>query len=185
MGIVLKVINSFRIALPHLVKAATTQYLGIDVMCINQEDNEEKAVQVPLMQEIYTSCRECLVWLRESTPEAEIAVDSMPRISRNLELYDTLKAWDMEGIGMRTPGTPGSALRKGFMNIFSRPWFKQVWAFQEGVLPSNVILLLSSKAVAFDDKHLWLTLCLISLPLYNTSTHTSTCLKTNLPTSDS
>jgi len=125
-GYILKVINNLRIALPHLAKAAKTQYIWVDGLCINQEDDKEKAVQIPLMQEIYTSCRECLVWLGECTPEAAMAIDTIPRIRQNLDLHDASQVWDMEGIGMLSPETLDSPLWIGFKNIFSRPWFKRI-----------------------------------------------------------
>jgi hypothetical protein len=43
-GCSLKVINNFRIALPHLIKAAKTQYLWVDGLCSNQEDDDENEV---------------------------------------------------------------------------------------------------------------------------------------------
>ncbi|TVY27678.1 Heterokaryon incompatibility protein 6,OR allele [Lachnellula hyalina] len=147
----LKVINNFRVALPHLIKAAKTQYLWVDGLCINQEDDREKAVQVPLMQEIYASCSECLIWLGKSTPEGETAFDAIPRIRRNLQLYDASRVWDMEGIGLKSPGTIDSSLWKGLTDIFSRPWFKRIWTFQEAVIPPEIFLLFGDRVLAFDD----------------------------------
>src|ERR1700733_5364124 len=103
------------------------------------------------MREIYTLCGECLVWLGESTPEAEIVIDAIPRISRYIELYGASQVWDIEGIAIGSPGILDSPLFKGLVNIFSRSWFKRVWTFQEAVLPLEVSFLCGSKVMTFYD----------------------------------
>ena len=149
-GHILKVVRSFRTALPQLIKAAKTEYIWADGVCINQDDVEEKVIQIPLMNKIYTTCCEGLVWLGESTPQAEIAIDAIPRINCLLEQYDAWKVWEMEGIGIANPAISDSDLWRGFADIFSRSWFKRVWTFQEGILPPDVKLLCGGKVVAFD-----------------------------------
>lgn len=147
----IKITQNVKKALPHLIRSAKTQHLWIDGVCINQEDDEEKAIQVPLMKEIYTLSQECLVWLGESTAEAEIALNAIPRINGHLKLYDATRVWEMENIAVRSEGTLDSPLWKGLVYIFSRPWFKRVWTFQEGVLPPKVDFLCGSRVVTFEE----------------------------------
>lgn len=147
----LKVIENIRTALPHLIKQASTQFLWIDEICIDQENNEERAGQIRLMSDIYTKCLECLIWLGEGTPESDIAIEAIPRISQLLKLHDPVLVWEREGIAVRSPNVLDSPLWKGLVYIFSRPWFRRVWTFQEAVLPENVGFLCGGKVLAFRD----------------------------------
>jgi hypothetical protein len=147
----LKVIENIRTALPHLIKQASTQFLWIDEICIDQENNEERAGQIRLMSDIYTKCLECLIWLGEGTPESDIAIEAIPRISQLLKLHDPVLVWEREGIAVRSPNVLDSPLWKGLVYIFSRPWFRRVWTFQEAVLPENVRFLCGGKVLAFRD----------------------------------
>ncbi|KAF4627112.1 hypothetical protein G7Y89_g11039 [Cudoniella acicularis] len=147
----LKVIKNLRNGLPHLIKQANTRFLWIDEICIDQKNDEEKALQIRLMREIYTKCQECLVWLGDRTLEADIAMDAIPRISQHLKLHDAVQVWEREGIAVGSPEVLDSSLWKGFVNLFSRPWFRRVWTFQECVLPDDVFFLSGSKVLAFAD----------------------------------
>jgi hypothetical protein len=149
----LKVIKNLRTGLPHLIQQASTQFLWIDAICIDQANDKEKTVQIPLMREIYTRCQECLVWLGDRTPEADIAIDAIPRISQHLKVHDAdaVQIWEREGIAVHSPEVLDSPLWKGFVNLFSRPWFRRVWTFQECVLPDDVIFLCGNKVLAFTD----------------------------------
>lgn len=138
-------------ALPSLIAAAKTQALWIDAICINQQDTQEKAVQIPLMQEIYTMCRECLVWLGPSTPVSDIAIDATPRICQQIAEMPALQVWEAEDIAVSSPDALASPLWRGIVDIFSRPWFSRVWTFQEAVLPTLVSFVCGSKTVRFDD----------------------------------
>ncbi|KAF4632192.1 hypothetical protein G7Y89_g5939 [Cudoniella acicularis] len=147
----LKVIKNLISGLPHLIECANTQYLWIDAICINQRDDDEKAIQVPLMKEIYTKCQECLVWLGQCTPESELAIDAIPRMAKHFSLLDSPEVWMMEGIAVSSGNVLSSPLWRGFTDLFSRPWFKRVWTFQEAVLPAVVTFLCGSRSVAYDD----------------------------------
>ena len=147
----LKIIENLQSGLPYLIKEASTQFLWADGICIDQENVEEKAIQLPLMREIYTRCQECLVWLGHSTPETDIAIDAIPRIAEHLKLYDAIQGWEREGIAVHSPELLESSLWKGLVDLFSRPWFRRVWTLQECVLPDRVIFLCGSKVLAFSD----------------------------------
>ena len=48
-------------------------YLWIDAICINQEDDDEKSSQVSMIFEIYSVAQSVVVWLDEDTfPALEV-----------------------------------------------------------------------------------------------------------------
>ncbi|KAK3991066.1 heterokaryon incompatibility protein-domain-containing protein [Cladorrhinum sp. PSN332] len=54
-------------------------YLWIDALCIDQGDLEEKAVQVPLMRQIYSSARRIVMWLGPGSQAADRAMSLYER----------------------------------------------------------------------------------------------------------
>lgn len=148
-GFDLRVTTNLHNGLPHLMKIAKTQFLWIDTICIDQENEEERADQIPYMREIYKQCQECLVWLGEGSAEAEIAVDAIPRISEEIKLHGAANVWKKEGIDVHSPDVLDSLLWKGLVNLFSRPWFRRVWTFQECVLADDIYFLCGSKVLMF------------------------------------
>ncbi|KAF2093351.1 HET-domain-containing protein, partial [Rhizodiscina lignyota] len=50
-------------ALFHIRDRQQAQTLWVDAICIDQSNDEEKSVQVPLMSFIYSRAKEVLVWL--------------------------------------------------------------------------------------------------------------------------
>ena len=59
-------------------------WIWIDAICINQDDNEEKSKQVPLMGEIYSQAREVFVWLGDH--HVSLVSDILTYIDGNLRL---------------------------------------------------------------------------------------------------
>lgn len=49
-------------AIKNHVTQATCHYLWIDAICINQRDDEEKSMQIPLMGQVYSRAELVLVW---------------------------------------------------------------------------------------------------------------------------
>jgi hypothetical protein len=47
--------------------------LWIDQLCIDQDNPAEKATQVPLMGQIYSSTTQCLIWIGEIPPGVSLA----------------------------------------------------------------------------------------------------------------
>jgi hypothetical protein len=45
--------------------------LWADAVCINQQDNDEKALQVPLMSRIYRQAQQAIVWLGDDETDSE------------------------------------------------------------------------------------------------------------------
>ncbi|KAI1852871.1 hypothetical protein JX265_012899 [Neoarthrinium moseri] len=109
----------------------------IDSLCINQHDAKEKASQVSMMGQIYSSAQELLVWLGASTPEARRAFHFMGS-SRPSTAEDA-----------PAPDESLAAGLKLVLSILARPWFRRVWVIQEVTLNSGVSMVCGDDLVGF------------------------------------
>ncbi|KAF4562578.1 hypothetical protein EYR36_003972 [Pleurotus pulmonarius] len=71
----LSITTSLAIALLVLQREDTSVSLWIDQICINQDDTTERAVQVPLMSQIYTSASQTIAWLGPAADGSDLVID--------------------------------------------------------------------------------------------------------------
>ena len=136
-------------ALHELHKAPQARPFWIDAVCINQVDDEEKAVQVPLMGSIYSRAFTVIVWLGIAGPCTDEALDAISSLNTDLaELAEVVDVRDMEAVGLPTDRHP---IWDGLLNIFKRTWFRRLWALQEIVLAKNGTLLCGSRSVTWHE----------------------------------
>ncbi|KAI0443142.1 heterokaryon incompatibility protein-domain-containing protein [Xylaria telfairii] len=136
------------------------EYFWIDAICLNQEDMEEKAYQVPRMMEIYRASLSVIIWLgpnKLTTKSEELGrrVVSSPTNPANYLLRGNLTTDDIVGllfektrslwIDWRLPDDPSEedlVLREVFGELYGaviqasteillRPWFLRLWTVQE------------------------------------------------------
>ncbi|KAF2185522.1 HET-domain-containing protein, partial [Zopfia rhizophila CBS 207.26] len=113
----------------------------IDALCINQDDKDERSVQVVLMGSIYKQATVCLVWLGEKDDFTGIAMSTAVKLwnkLRNLggisphlsvvEQGNILRARMQELLDLPQPEF------KALVVLFSRTWFSRLWIVQEVVL---------------------------------------------------
>ncbi|EHK42089.1 hypothetical protein TRIATDRAFT_170896, partial [Trichoderma atroviride IMI 206040] len=62
-GSELSVTDSLFEAFTHLRDVKMTRILWVDALCINQKDDNEKSIQVRMMDKIYAQASTVLVWL--------------------------------------------------------------------------------------------------------------------------
>ncbi|PVH94357.1 HET-domain-containing protein, partial [Periconia macrospinosa] len=104
--------------------------LWIDAICINQQDNKEKGVQVSMMREIYKQASKVIFWLGKQERYDEFAVDLMTLFKKRHEPFSELQPWRDKplhelGLPSEHPGWLGWA------SLLCRPWFSRVWIVQE------------------------------------------------------
>jgi hypothetical protein len=104
--------------------------LWIDAVCINQEDNEEKSVQVQKMGRTYAGAQEVLIWLGRNPSIVEY-FEWINRPRTILEQF--LKYIHLDA----TPKT----LRKPIIEFVSHPYWRRAWIIQEVVLARSRRLL--------------------------------------------
>ena len=127
-----------------------THYIWIDGVCINQIDISEKNHQVSFMKHVYTKASNVVIWLGESDPAIDVAIQKIPEIVPLADNYSGAKdgcedALKRYGIPIR-----GGLFWKGVEALLSKPWFSRLWTFQEAVLPEDVEIRCGRNILSYD-----------------------------------
>ena len=115
-------------ALKQLRYRDRPRYLWIDAICINQDDNNERNVQVALMGGIYSGASEVCVWLGDAGDYSDLALSFVSRVV-NLDDFDRLVA---------DPRTPHEWT--ALSDLMKREWFSRRWVVQEIALAKSARL---------------------------------------------
>ncbi|KAK2014471.1 HET-domain-containing protein, partial [Colletotrichum eremochloae] len=106
--------------------------IWIDAICINQNSNQEKNIQVPLMRDIYKGATKLFVWLGESTAGLDRIFNSIQRVfEHSIEIEPKGISQVAEELLQASPDETDQAFAE-FVNL---PWFRRTWIIQELALP--------------------------------------------------
>ena len=109
-GYVFPVTKSLHTALLHLRNRALDRVLWIDAISINQDDDNEKSKQIPLMRMIYAQARRVIVWLGDSKNDGDKALEMIGRLGRN-QISLPIDEKD----------------RERCEELLQRDWFRRIW----------------------------------------------------------
>ncbi|MCJ1393384.1 hypothetical protein MMC18_006257 [Xylographa bjoerkii] len=113
-------------------KSKYEQFLWIDALCINQEDDVEKSWQVGMMDEIYRRSQVCLVWLGTGT--------DFNHVSQAFQLLKDLAE------AKNTISTTSSKLL-ALKSLMALPWWSRIWVVQELALSRHSTFLCGSQEI--------------------------------------
>jgi hypothetical protein len=126
--------------------------LWIDAICLNQQDDKEKAIHVPLMGPIYENAARCLVWLGQGSDESDTAMYSvrvfeqttMSRMEIDPTRTDSLNA---SKEALRRHGLPpmDHPRWQAVRDLQLRSWFHRLWTLQEIVLSKEAVLMCGTR----------------------------------------
>ncbi|KAF5989255.1 het-6OR heterokaryon incompatibility (het-6OR allele) [Fusarium coicis] len=122
--------------LPQIWEGNERLPMWIDMICIDQLDDKEKALQIPLMRDIYSRARSVVVWIHEYESYLRYAFQHLRRLSSHHpddEIPFDPMGWD--------------AIRR----LLGCEWFHRRWVIQESVLPKTAIFLCGSISISMDD----------------------------------
>ena len=115
-------------ALRHIRGPTRPKNMWLDAICINQDNHEEKAVQVSMMGDIFASATRTIVWLGEKSADSDVAMDFIESLGQGTS--DQLKGdWSMEQT--RWPA---------INDLMQRKWWTRIWVVQEALMSRRVIV---------------------------------------------
>ncbi|KAE9570677.1 hypothetical protein CGMCC3_g13187 [Colletotrichum fructicola] len=117
----LQITENLHAALLRLRDPALERVIWADAICINQDDLEEKGLQVQLMAEIFARASCVIVWLESVTGDC--------LIDGELEAGGRQAMRALEAAASRSTEAPsiGEQDRLAVEKLLGRPWFRRVW----------------------------------------------------------
>ncbi|KAK4080919.1 hypothetical protein Trihar35433_2024 [Trichoderma harzianum] len=115
--------------------------LWIDMICINQMDVAEKALQIPLMREIYSQASSVIIWINEDDSRIGQAFHYLRHLIANkttTEIADIWTLFDPDGW-------------EGLKYLLDCSWFHRRWVLQEFAVPKDAVFLCDSDAMSIND----------------------------------
>ncbi|KAJ5219366.1 heterokaryon incompatibility protein-domain-containing protein [Penicillium cinerascens] len=131
----------------HLLK----EYIWIDALCIDQDNLDERAVQVEMMGDVYAQAKSVVIWLGRAEETTCLALDFMtiiesakiPLIDARVENPQSLKTF----LG---PLADSNDHWNALKLILDRSWFSRTWVLQEFCLATHFSLLCGQFEVSID-----------------------------------
>ncbi|KAB8232362.1 HET domain-containing protein [Aspergillus alliaceus] len=118
--IALPVTQNLYTALLHLRDPQLERTIWVDAICIDQDDNDEKSIQILLMRAIYAQADRVIVWLGEAIEDGDNALKTIHRLAEDQSLQDKY----LLGQSQKTSND-------ACLKLLQREWFQRIWVLQE------------------------------------------------------
>jgi hypothetical protein len=112
------VTRNLHMALLHLQDCDIPRIIWVDAVCIDQSNKTEKALQIPLMAEIYAKASRVIVWLGEAQDDSVHALEAIRLAAERF--MDPSK----------TQQLPEQAI----LALLDRPWFRRIWVREQSCI---------------------------------------------------
>lgn len=127
----LSITPNLDLALRHIRLEDKPRNVWADAVCINQYDDSEKGSQIQLMEDIYRTAKNVLVWLGLETEQSRFGMDIL-RYFTNKDASALDPVWER---------MPPDLCKAGLNDILGRSYFSRIWVMQEVALSQRTIIL--------------------------------------------
>lgn len=117
----------------------------VDAICINQNDNDEKSVQITLMKGIYQKAKRTVAWLGDPF-DAPLAVMTIRRIVGTWEMFDQSPQEVFTTHLWKTRRPEWQALSR----LIRNQYFSRLWVFQEVMLGNDFQFYVGGHYLSFE-----------------------------------
>ncbi|EMC95424.1 hypothetical protein BAUCODRAFT_46876, partial [Baudoinia panamericana UAMH 10762] len=118
-------------ALYTLYRMGQLRAVWADAICIDQSNDSEKAIQVPLMGHYYTHAKRVLVWLGTSGLSTTLAMRAIPDLNRQLSRTPDSIVITNKSLLQHDLPRMEDPVWKGIGEVLARSWFRRLWIVQE------------------------------------------------------
>jgi hypothetical protein len=151
---VLKVTPHLEAALRRLRLPDQQRVVWIDAICINQSDLREKAIQVPIMRDIYTNAHQVIIWLGEEAERDQLALEVFDWLSKHFSFLDNILVHQADGLTAEQYLSQVKEKSKNRLEhlatLLRRKWFNRTWVLQEVACAQNAVLMCGNKTLPWD-----------------------------------
>jgi len=124
--------------LRELLRRKHDHFLWIDAICINQANQSEKGIQIPMMKYVYQSAKRLIIWLETEMELDPIEAAALPSIVQNLQqALDNGQKLDPtipRPFVLHSLPLPEDRIWGYLGSIMRDPWWLRLWTLQEVVL---------------------------------------------------
>jgi len=126
-------------ALVQLRETYSDRYFWVDSLCINQNDLGERQAQVQVMDQIYRTAEEVIIWLGPSNDQSEEVVELVHKISRLDSSIIQRFGYQLHPTSLSAHNLPHphSNIWKRYLELYDLRWFYRSWVIQEVVLAKS------------------------------------------------
>jgi hypothetical protein len=121
---------SSMIVLRRVRQSTQDRLVWIDALCINQRDVDERGQQVALMEDIYSSTVQNLIWLGHGDEDVINYMLFILDVTFDQAMLMTNNGKHFYEVAIETKPTEGLGspiIREKVIEFFSMPWFQRVW----------------------------------------------------------
>jgi hypothetical protein len=125
----------------------------IDAICINQDDDDEKAEQISLMRQIYAKASYVVVWMGALNSSIQSFMLDFPRVSLLAKSWTPKHPFGADDTHWRGTDWPDEVAQfwEGAYHLLYHEWFRRLWTFQEILLAQNSVLLVETLWIHAED----------------------------------
>lgn len=133
----LKITRNLSDALRHLRHEQHTRTLWVDAICINQEDESEKYIQIRQMDSIYRRAHRVVIFLGPAGEGSQLALSTLSYLGAQVSFESTGKrcpstnAVQKDWYRMRHDLGWDDATWTAILHLLRRSWFSRLWIIQE------------------------------------------------------
>ncbi|OJD33764.1 heterokaryon incompatibility protein [Diplodia corticola] len=140
----------YRTEPPRSRRGGSSRPLWIDTICINQDDANEKEVQIQLMGTIFAGAIRVIIWIGPAGEHTDTFMDEIPSVLEALQGDGRACPfhWETPISGALEQEIP--AKWAGLRDVLGRPWTTRLWTFQEGVLAKHAVVMCGLHGVHLD-----------------------------------
>ena len=149
-GASIAVTSNVQTVLPYLYERYGNHYVWVDVVCIDQDNIEEKNAQIPLMRTIYSKAAAVVIWLGVGDSPINEAIKEIPSILPRLDKFDGRLVMNDDKLLSHGLPISSSSVWCGVHILLSQFWFTRVWVFQEAVLSKKAYLMCGNHIIDAD-----------------------------------